>query len=302
MPPPEPIVSVELMGGLGNQMFQYAAGHALARRSAAPLRLELGALAPPAKRRYLLDCFGVPASVSRERSPGASRGRAHAVAVAACTRLGISTKPLYGGWKVYVQPGIHYDPAFERLAPPVHLRGYFQSELYFRSVAREVRELFTIRVPVSAAFEAARDEILAAYWPVSIHVRRGDYVGDPSTLAMHGICGEPYYRAAMELAERRSDRVTYFVFSDDPASARELLGNLGNAHFVSGDVERPWEDMALMASCRGHIIANSSFSWWGAWLDARPDKWVVAPQQWFTPAYQRHLSTVDLYPPGWICV
>ncbi len=299
---PEPIVSVELMGGLGNQMFQYAAGHALARRTGAALQLDLTQFTRSSKRHYLLDCFGVPAPRSPERSPGASRGRAHDLAVATCRRLGLSTRFFHGGWNVYIQPGIDYDPAFERLEPPVHLHGYFQSERFFRSVAQEIRELFALRVPVSPACEAVRHEIGAADWPVSIHVRRGDYVHDPGTLAAHGICAEPYYRAATGKAERMRRDAIYFVFSDDPAGARELLGGLKNARLVSSDVERPWEDLALMASCRGHIIANSSFSWWGAWLDPRPDKWVVAPQQWFAPAYQRNLSTVDLYPPGWICL
>lgn len=300
---PDPIVSVRLMGGLGNQMFQYAAGNALARRTGAPLRLDLSQFAQSGKRRYLLDCFGVPAPISPERSPEADRGLAHALAVAACNKLGISTALLHGGWNVYVQPGVHFDTAFDTLAPPVHLHGYFQSELFFRAIADDVRKLFTIRVPVSPGFEAARDKIAAADWPVSVHVRRGDYISEPGTLAVHGVCSEPYYGAAMSLVERLCGKApTYFIFSDDRARAHELLGDLKNAAYVGGDVERPWEDLALMAACRGHIIANSSLSWWGAWLDPRPEKLVVAPRQWFAPAYQRTVSTADLFCPGWICL
>ena len=79
-----------------------------------------------------------------------------------------------------------------------------------------------------------------------------------------------------------------------------MLGAAENAIYFSGDAARPWEDMALMASCRGHITANSSFSWWGAWLDPRPDKWVVAPRQWFALEHLREVSTADILNPGWI--
>jgi hypothetical protein len=299
--PSDPIVSVELMGGLGNQMFQYAAGHALARRTGAALRLDLGHFAQAGKRRYLLDCFAVPAHVSQEPSPIAWRGLAHWLALRACRRLGVSTKFLLDGWTVYDQPAVHFDPAFAALAPPVHLKGYFQSERYFRDVADEIRKLFTIRIAASPSFAARRDEIATADWPVSIHVRRGDYVSDPATHEIHGTCDEAYYRRAIALAERLAAKPpTWFVFSDDVARAREALAGLQNAVYVDGDDARPWEDLALMAACRGHIIANSSFSWWGAWLDPRPDKWVIAPRQWFAPAHARTVSTADIFCPEWI--
>jgi hypothetical protein len=299
--PPDPIVSVELMGGLGNQMFEYAAGHALARRTGATLRLDLSHFAQSSKRRYLLDCFAVPAPISQEPLPGAWRGLAHSLALRACRRLGLSTRRLQGGWELYNQRGIHFDAAFGTLVPPVHLKGYFQSELYFGEVADEIRKLFTIRVPTTPAYAAQCEAIAASEWPVSVHVRRGDYVSEPLIHDMHGICDEVYYRRAIALAERLCGKTpTYFVFSDDIAAAREALRDVGNAVYVVGDVERPWEDLGLMAACRGHVIANSSLSWWGAWLDPRPDKWVIAPRQWFAPAHARTVATVDLYCPGWI--
>ena len=211
--------------------------------------------------------------------------------------------PPVRGWRIYIQPGFHFDPAFERLAPPVHLHGYFQSERYFRDVADEIRDLFVVRVPTGPDFAARREQIEAATCPVSIHVRRGDYVADPTTREVHGSCGADYYRAAVSLARRLCAKPpTYFVFSDDISSARDFLGDLTDAVYLSGDVERPWEDIALMAACRGHVIANSSFSWWGAWLDPTPDKWVIAPRQWFAPAYLRTVSTADILCPGWIAL
>ena len=297
----ESIVSVGLQGGLGNQMFQYAAGHALARRIGAQLRLDLSYFDRFDKRRYLLDCYAVPAPISTERSPTADRGRAHAAAIRVGRRLGVPDRLLHGGWNVYVQSGFHFDMGFEQLAPPVHLDGYFQSELYFRDVADEVRGLFKPRVAAGLEFAAQRDAIAAVDWAVSIHVRRGDYLSEQASRDVHGICGDDYYRRAIALCERLCAKPpTYFVFSDDGPRARELLRDVRNAVYVTGDPARPWEDMALMAACRGHIIANSSFSWWGAWLDPRTDGWVIAPRQWFTPVFQRTVSTADVYCDGWI--
>src|SRR5262249_5888634 len=148
-------------------------------------------------RRYELDCFALPAPIVQERSPGAYRGLAHALLVKGSNRLGLSTRPLHEGWQVYNQPGFHFDPAFDALAPPVNLVGYFQSEQFFRAVVDETRELFALRVPTSPAFAATRAQIAAADCPVSVHVRGGDYISDPTTLAMHGSCDEPYYAAAL---------------------------------------------------------------------------------------------------------
>jgi hypothetical protein len=99
-------------------------------------------------------------------------------------------------------------------------------------------------------------------------------------------------------------RITAFVFSDDPNDAEAVLdfAPRGSLVHVRGDPHRPWEDMALMARCRHHITANSSFSWWGAWLNPSADKIVIAPREWFTPGELRQRNTCDLYPPGWILV
>ena len=296
------VVSVELQGGIGNQMFQYAAGHALARRTGAALRLNLSRFTHIDKlRSYELGCFTLPAPTAEEPLPGAYRGLPHALMVKASKRLRLSTRALHGGWQVYVQPGFHFDSAFDTLTPPVSMVGYFQSEAFFRPVADEIRELFALRVPTSPAFDRVRAQIAAVEWPVSIHVRRGDYISDPTTFAVHGICDESYYGPATSLAERLCEAApTYFVFSDDPARARDVLGSLRNVVYLAGDVAGPWEDIALMAACRGHVIANSSFSWWGAWLDPRPDKWVIAPQRWFALEHLRKVSTADILCPGWI--
>jgi hypothetical protein len=140
--------------------------------------------------------------------------------------------------------------------------------------------------------------------PVSVHIRRGDYL-NPGTAEFHGILGEPYYRQAIDRIEAAlGEGIDFFIFSDDPAAAEQVLNFVPKPRLnhVRGDPQRPWEDMALMARCRHHVTANSSFSWWGAWLNRSPDKVVVAPRAWFAPTELKKLNMTDLYPPGWILV
>lgn len=297
-----PAVTAVLQGGLGNQMFQYAAAHAVSGRTGARIELDLGQLGADSKRPFVLGCYGI--SQAGHDSAGIIKSL-FGMMPNIMTRTLAKTKralssPSVKTRQVYRQPGFHYDEAFEDLAATVRLEGYFQSELFFADDADDVRQLFQIRIPVSSSFGSAQQQIRRAEWPVSIHVRRQDYVNEPHTMAYHGICDVPYYRRALSLVSALCDRApTYFVFSDDQAAARAMFAD-ANAVFVEGDTDKPWEDMALMAGCRGHILANSSFSWWGAWLDGHPDKWVIAPRQWFSRQQLRKISTADIFCDGWI--
>jgi hypothetical protein len=133
---------------------------------------------------------------------------------------------------------------------------------------------------------------------VRLHVRRGDYVTDPSANAFHGLCPLDYYHRGLDEAARDLTRPECFVFSDDPAWVRENLKLAAPMTVV--DVHGPGEahvDLRLMAACHSHVIANSSLSWWGAWLGRRPGKRVVAPRQWFRSP-DRDAS--DLVPDRWV--
>ena len=204
----------------------------------------------------------------------------------------------------YREPYFHFDPAFEALGPQASLFGYFQSERYFASIARPLRDWFSPREPFGDAAAGVLARIERSRLPVSVHVRRGDYL-NPGTAEFHGILGEPYYRQALaRLTDAIGQDAELIVFSDDPAAAEQVLNFVPKSRLVHacGDPERPWEDMALMAHCHHHVIANSSFSWWGAWLNRSPTKIVIAPLAWFAPAELSKRNTGDLYPPGWLLV
>jgi hypothetical protein len=130
--------------------------------------------------------------------------------------------------------------------------------------------------------------------PVSLHVRRGDY-----TLAAEGniALSIDYYTSAISTFKERLVDPTFFVFSDDMAFVRQNLPHHVKAIFVdNNDATASHEDLRLMSACHHHIIANSSFSWWGAWLNPRPDKMVIAPKHWLLKADSYY---PDLLPPSW---
>jgi hypothetical protein len=183
--------------------------------------------------------------------------------------------------------------------PPAYLDGYWQSEKYFGDVADVIRKDFTVKRAPSAANAAWLDRIGATV-SVSIHVRRGDYVTNADANKFHGTCGIDYYQRAVQmLSSRLGGRPEFFVFSDDPAWVRANLdlGSHPHHYVTNNDAQTNYEDLRLMSSCRHHIIANSTFSWWGAWLNASPDKVVVAPRRWFRAD---EMDDRDLVPSGWV--
>jgi len=134
---------------------------------------------------------------------------------------------------------------------------------------------------------------------ISIHVRRGDYVEDKVTNAYHGVCNLEYYLEALKQLERRYDNLILFFFSDDIDWVKKKFSYLEQSKFfVENNInEKNWIDMCLMSSCKHNIIANSSFSWWGAWLNSNASKTVFAPKKW---NYNKELDISSLLPVEWI--
>jgi hypothetical protein len=185
-----------------------------------------------------------------------------------------------------------------RLGDGVRLEGYWQSSKYFADWEQLVRSHFTLRTPTNALNKdwLARINDVAA---ISIHVRRGDYVSNARTAEVHGSCEPEYYvRGARFLAEQMAVKPEYFLFSDDIGWARENIKLPHTTHYVEHNGPNDdYEDLRLMSSCRHHIIANSTFSWWAAWLNPSQEKCVVAPKRWFRDP---DMDDGDLIPAGWV--
>ncbi|MBI1327570.1 MAG: alpha-1,2-fucosyltransferase [Alphaproteobacteria bacterium] len=276
-------VTIELHGGLGNQMFQYAAGYALAKHHGVGLTLDLRRFGEYKLRSYLLNRFPLDTHTTLEGA------EAPALVHKIKRRLGFLNKETGA---VYNEPHYHFNDNFFTLAPDVVLKGYFQSWKYFETVADDVRRQFT-NVP---AKDLPADRV-----KVSLHVRRGDYVTDKNAQKVHGVDLERYYKQAVETMQMLYGMdITFVLFSDDPAFIKEKFSHLQNIIVAEGDPEAPEQDIALMSACDHHILANSTFSWWGAWLNPSKTKTVIAPRQWFARAALIKDNALDLYPAGWM--
>jgi hypothetical protein len=297
------LIVTRLIGGLGNQMFQYAAGRALAQRLDAELKLDVSGFANYPKRFYELGSFPIRATPASEAELVAFGLRSKFLGlnleprwvVRARRRLRIGFRP--GSSSIYHERHFRFDAQVRDLNPPVYLDGYWQSEKYFADCAELLRQEFTPQAPLEPE-NAAMAARINAVNAVSLHVRRGDYVNEPRINRYHGICSPDYYQNAVDFIARRAEGIHLFVFSDDHDWVRDNLRfALPTTLVAANSPDRGFRDMQLMAMCRHHIIANSSFSWWGAWLNSAHDKIVVAPKKWFRVG-DNDIS--DLIPHSWV--
>jgi hypothetical protein len=196
-----------------------------------------------------------------------------------------------------MERSLRFDPEIFDIAGDVYLDGYWQSERYFADIEEILRREFILQVdPDPLTFGLCK--LAHAVESVSVHIRRGDYILNPVTRRFHGTCPPDYYgRAARYLADKLKD-VHFFVFSDDPAWVRENLSlDYPVTYVTHNGPDKGHEDLRIMTHCKHHIIANSSFSWWGAWLGRHPGKIVVAPLKWLV---DEAIQTGDLIPSRWI--
>lgn len=292
------MIVTRLEGGLGNQMFQYAAGLRLACVRGTTLGLDLSLLEAPVQhcatpRSYELGPLRVSARrASPEQVEALVDKRRGAFARWLPDRLTPARRAAAA-----VERHYHFDPEVLELPDDVCLRGYWQSERYFADAAERVRSELSVRAPASGR-NAELAAAIAACEAVSLHVRRGDYVSDATTNAVHGVCSLDYYRRAVAHVASRVTEPHFFLFSDDPEWTREHLRLDAPTTVVDhNDAGHGHEDLRLMSRCRHHVLANSSFSWWGAWLGTGPDRIVVAPRRWFRDETK---DTSDLLPSAWV--
>jgi hypothetical protein len=191
------------------------------------------------------------------------------------------------------EPAFHFFPEFFSLPDKTDLMGYFQTEKYFEHCSDLIREFFQFD---SETINKAQNNF--PFFPsniefVSIHLRRGDYAG---LQQFHPVMDADYYFDAM--TQFMEGNYFFLIFSDDITYCKELFGEQENIVYIEGN--DPEVDMCMMSMCDHNVVANSSFSWWGAWLNTNPNKKVVAPKKWFGPAYKGIHDTKDLYPKSWI--
>lgn len=291
------MICVRIFGGLGNQMFQYAAGLAQAERLGLQLILHLPPQAAIAHAAFGLNAFPIKAAVWEEGAP--QTGLLGLVPRLSGAKRRRKTGRHWPGNR-FVYEGLAFENAINHVTAGTYLSGYFQSERYFVGHVAALRKAFCLD-PVAARLTADVTKVLGSPAPkVSVHIRRGDYVNDPKTLAIHGLIEDAYYLQAKKMMEQLYGACCFVIFSDDLAAADHMTKGWSNRLLVK-DQDR-FADLYAMSCCDHHIIANSSFSWWGAWLNASDDKTVIAPRRWFAREALKTYDAHDICPDGWVLI
>ena len=278
------MIVVRVEGGLGNQMFQVAFGMQLSARHKCELVLDLTSYDQRPEHGYLLDRFGVTARRLRQdelrRVPRRFREKKHPAKNKRWS--GLSFFAFDGLRRVREKP-FGFAEEYLLARDDSYLVGYWQSERFFPDVAAQVRREFQPLAPLSAQSARLRERMLDRP-SVSLHIRRGDYVTNAQASAIYRSLSIDYYRGCVSSCLEACSGVEVVVFSNDIAWCRQQLALPCPVHFVEHTTrDTAHEDLWLMTAAQCHIIANSTFSWWGAWLGQRPGHRVFAPRHWFRP-------------------
>ena len=295
MSPTSEFFTMRLLGGLGNQMFQFAAGYSLSRTHHKRLVLDTAIYSKNKLRKLELENFSLPNDIEiAEVKPEAIGSRTN-VFRKVLSSLG-SSKMM-----IYKEKSHCFDCGFFDLAAPAYIKGYFQSPLYFENYRNELREILRPKAQLSSSNQSYVGAIEQSKVSISVHIRRGDYAATPDNMSAHGVLDQNYYDAAFDLMKNLYGKnINWFIFTDDPVWVKGTFQALENAQAVVGNDDSPLEDLWLMSKCDHNIIANSTFSWWGAWLNTSKGKTVIAPRHWFGREKHKKTPTFDMFPNGWI--
>ncbi len=290
------MVVSRLIGGIGNQMFQYAAGRRLAYVLGVDLKLDSQWFRLQKLRKYDLGCFNSIQDFASKAEILALTFRKRGIIERGARRL-LRKEAKLSKTHITEKKYFNFDPEILRLSDGVYLDGYWQSEKYFMDIAKIIRKEFIVKEPPKDYNKQLLAKITDCE-SVSIHFRRGDYVSDQQKRQTHGSCSLDYYLRAIKHIIKSIPDAYFFMFSDDP---QWVYDNMKLDHPITivdqNGPDKSHEDLRLMSQCKHNIIANSTFSWWGAWLNENPDKIVIAPKKWFN---KFEGDTKDLIPQRWI--
>ncbi len=282
-------------------MFQYALGRHLSIRNGCELKLDITEFAFDPLREYALNKFNTIKTLATQFEINNLRyGLHNPLLILVARNLNRFSRHFINASVIrsealYEETTYSFDEKVFTPRQEIYLQGYWQSEKYFKEINHILLQEF--KLPAAPDRENARltNEITNCE-SVSIHVRRSDYVSNPKTSTIHVCCSVDYYMKAVELVKSRIATPRFFIFSDDPDWAEANL-KFGNCQIIrNNSMDSGEEDLRLMCLCRHNIIANSSFSWWGAWLNQNDKKLIVSPRQWF---HVSRFDSPDRIPDDW---
>ena len=283
---------------MGNQLFQYAFARALEYRSGSPVKLDDSFFEGQNKRVLCLDNFNTKYQIASKAEVEKSLILKSSFLERALNFYSNKNEKN----SLCIEKSFLFDDVFFSKKHKTYFRGYWQNEKYFKGIEDIIREELSIKHPASVQNSLLIDEIKANRNSVSLHVRRGDYISEAQTNKFHGVCGFDYYNDALDVLKARVGEFNLYIFSDDISWVKDNFEYSCNTIFVDWNNESSnYEDLRLMSLCKHNIIANSSFSWWGAWLNQNPNKIVIAPKQWFADPIT-NLEIQDIIPKSWITI
>jgi hypothetical protein len=294
------MIIVKLMGGLGNQMFQYALGRTLSFELNTRLKFEVSSFEKDFyKRVYQLKYFNLETeSIEVDELERLLNGPKDILSKAICGLFHL--KP----YSLIYEKGFDYNTNISQVSCNVYLIGYWQSERYFIKYKDLIKKDFVFKNKLSGLNMELAKEIENTN-SVCVHFRRLHGISrtgeiDKKGINFHGASSMEYYKRAISIINEKIEEPHYFVFSDDFKFAEENLKlNYPTTFVTNNDDEHCYNDLRLMSLCKHQIIANSSFSWWGAWLNDNLDKIVIAPKVFFA---EEAINLEDRFPEKWITI
>jgi len=288
------IITVNIIGGLGNQMFQFAFGYAVSKESNSKIKLEVSGFNSYNQRHYALDLFNVKENSELKPKYDFLINKINSKHNSLLSKVSSKLlRELLRFTKFYFQERERFvfDQNVFNIKTNTFFYGYWQNEKYFKKYRKELLEIFKLKGIHSQTKEYQQKIIKSE--SVSLHIRRGDYLN-----SIHGTCDMKYYKQAVTEILKINKQANFFIFSDDISWVKNNLDFIDHKTLVLLESDIPdHEEMYLMSQCKHNIIANSSFSWWGAWLNQNSDKKVIAPKKWFNSST---LDTKDLIPASWV--
>ncbi len=290
------MIYVKIIGGLGNQMFQYATSLALAIKNSTTVGIDLSEINKhEGKEHFSYRNFQLEKIFNIKGYKILSKKTSTYLTDQSITaRL----KKKVSSFRTYHEKGLNYDPNLHTVGQNSFIEGYFQSEKYFNAYREELLKHFSFSLPYSEKSEHISKKIQEVN-AIAVHIRRGDYISDQHINSVHGVCSIDYYKNA--IIHLKVENPHFFFFSDDMNWVKENFASLdlSQCDFVDWNTgDDSWQDMKLMSQCKHFIIANSSFSWWAAWLSESQNKKVIAPREWYADA-KKNNETGDLIPDSW---
>ncbi|MFT4599938.1 MAG: hypothetical protein ACI857_000105 [Arenicella sp.] len=288
------MIIIKLYGGLGNQLFQWAFGKALSNKQGTNVKFDTSSYLSDDLRNFELSNLIGDVQIASDREIKESRKENNPAALLN-RKVRSAVLPYYKRDIVCEKTYLFDEELLEKANPKGYFDGYWQNAHYFESMSPEILKM--IRFPSShnkifldLRKEFQRNDI------TSIHVRRGDYANHPELLKIHGLCSAEYYSKAISIIQEKQPNSTFYVFSDDIDWCKLNLTSSADLKYIDG-TETMYEDLELLTLASNNITANSSFSWWGAWLNQNESKTIISPIKWFD---QATIDFSEIVPKSWI--